>query len=277
MTARSAVEAPSERTAATGRRQPTGPGRWYAVRAKLITALAILLFWELSVRWVAPPYVARPSRVLVVLPEVALSDQFLNALGSTLVPILQGMIVAIALGILTGLAMGRVNWIDHSLKLYVYGLFALPMVAVVPLVTMWFGYNESARLAIIIFAAFFPMAISVYDGARSVSREFLEVAEAFRAPRRSVWLGVVLPASLPYLLAGFRLATGRALIGAVVAEYLLGIQGLGFFILFNARSFRHDEAFAAVIALALFGVVTLLLARVATRRLCPWYQPGGTG
>jgi ABC-type nitrate/sulfonate/bicarbonate transport system permease component len=257
------------------RRLPAnGYSRSYAVRVKLLTALVILLIWELFVRAFAPAYVARPSGVVLVLPEVVVSPQFLTALGGTLVPIVQGMVLAVSLGVLVGLAMGRVSWMDHALKLYVYGLFALPMVAVVPLVTMWFGYNEGARLAIIIFAAFFPMAISVYDGARSVSRDYLEVAESFRANRRSVWLGVVLPASLPYLLAGFRLAAGRALIGAVVAEYLLGIEGLGFYILFNARSFRHDEAFVAVIALALFGVGTLLLARWGTRRLCPWYHQG---
>jgi NitT/TauT family transport system permease protein len=77
---------------------------------------------------------------------------------------------------------------------------------------------------------------------------------------------------LPYVLAGFRLAAGRALIAAVVAEYLIGIEGLGFYVLLNARSFRHDEAFVAVIALALFGIATLFLVRWATRRLCPWYQ-----
>jgi ABC-type nitrate/sulfonate/bicarbonate transport system permease component len=146
------------------------------------------------------------------------------------------------------------------------------MVAIVPLMTMWLGYSESTRLAIIIFAAFFPMAMNVYDGARAVQRGYMEVAHSFRAPRRSVWFGVVLPASLPYLLAGFRLASGRALVGAVVAEMLVALDGLGRFIQVRARSFRHDEAFVGVIALMIFGVALLWLARWATRRFFPWYQ-----
>ncbi|WP_166351401.1 ABC transporter permease [Phytoactinopolyspora limicola] len=246
----------------------------YPVWVKGSTALVIFALWELFTHVFAPHYVARPTRVAAVIPEVVTSSEFLAALSGTVVPIVQGMVVAVVLGTVVGLAMGQVRWIDRSLKIYVYGLFALPMVAVLPLVTMWFGYTEGARLAIIVFAAFFPMALSMYDGSRSVSRDYLEVASSFRAGRLAVWFGVVLPASLPYVLAGFRLAAGRALIAAVVAEYLIGIEGLGFYILLNARSFRHNEAFVAVLALALFGILTLFLARWATRRWCPWYRQG---
>jgi ABC-type nitrate/sulfonate/bicarbonate transport system permease component len=247
----------------------------YALSVKLLTGLAILAFWEVVVRAVAPSYVARPSGVIPAIPEVVIDPVFIRSVSGTLLPVVEGLFIAVVLGVLIGLAMGQIQWVGWGLKLYTNALFAMPMVAVVPLITMWLGYTDTARLAIIIFAAYFPMAINVYDGSRSVPRRYLEVAESLQASRRSVWFEIVLPASLPYVLAGFRLAAGRALIAAVVAEYLISIDGLGFYILRNAQAFQHNEAFVAVLTLALVGVVSLLFARLATQRFCTWYGKGG--
>ena len=82
----------------------------------------------------------------------------------------------------------------------------------------------------------------------------------------------MLPAATPYLLAGFRLAAGRALIGAVVAEFFLSVGGLGYFILFNSRTYHHNEAFVGVLLLAVFGVGFELVVVWATRRFLPWYR-----
>ena len=92
------------------------------------------------------------------------------------------------------------------------------MVAVLPLLTLWFGYSSGARVATVVFASIFAIIINVSDGAKSVPREFIEVSRSFRSSRMSRLFEVVLPSSLPYLLAGLRLAAGRALIGAVVAD-----------------------------------------------------------
>ena len=83
---------------------------------------------------------------------------------------------------------------------------------------------------------------------------------------------IVLPASMPYLLAGFRLAAGRALIGAVVAEFFLSVGGIGYYILYNSRSYHHNEAFVGVLLLAAFGVGFELLVNWSTRRFMPWYR-----
>jgi ABC-type nitrate/sulfonate/bicarbonate transport system permease component len=267
---------PATPAAPTPGEAPRGPGllraHAYSLTAKLVMLLVILALWELVVRVWAPPFIARPTGVLLAIPGVVTSSEFLEAVAGTAVPIVQGLVIAIVLAILVGLAMGRVPWAEWALRMYVYALFALPMVALVPLMTMWLGYSNGTRLAIIIFAAFFPMALNVYDGARSVQKGYVEVAQSFRSSRRALWFGVVLPASMPYLLAGFRLASGRALVAAVVAEMLVALDGLGRFIQVGARSFRHDEAFVGVLALMLFGVGMLSAARWATAKFFPWYD-----
>jgi NitT/TauT family transport system permease protein len=107
-----------------------------------------------------------------------------------------------------------------------------------------------------------------------VPREYLEVARSFRAGpiRLSMLIGIVLPSSLPYFLAGLRLAAGRALIGAVVAEFFTAIGGLGYYILYNSRIFKHDEAFVGVLLLAAFGVGFEVLVGWGTGRFLPWYR-----
>jgi NitT/TauT family transport system permease protein len=124
----------------------------------------------------------------------------------------------------------------------------------------------------VVFAAFFPIAMNASDGARSVPAEYLEVARACRARWTDVWFGITLPSSLPYLLAGLRLAIGRALVGAVVAEFFISIDGLGYFILFQSRTFHHDAAFVAVLLLAGFAVGMDALIGWVTRRHLPWYR-----
>ena len=146
------------------------------------------------------------------------------------------------------------------------------MIIVLPLFSLWFGYSGATRIATIIFAAIFSIIVNVADGARSVPRDYLEVARSFRAGRLSVLREIVLPASMPYLLAGFRLAAGRALIGAVVAEFFISIGGLGYFIFYNSRTYHHNEAFVGVLLLAAFGVGFELLVAWCTRHFMPWYR-----
>ena len=128
------------------------------------------------------------------------------------------------------------------------------------------------RVLPIIFAAIFSIIVNVSDGARSVPREYLEVARSFRSNRLRVLTEIVLPASMPYLLAGVRLAAGRALIGAVVAEFFLSVGGVGYYILYNSRSYHHSEAFVGVVLLAAFGVGIDFLVNWSTKRFMPWYR-----
>ena len=212
----------------------------------MITGLVILLVWELVVRAFAPAYVAKPTTVVMAIPRVIVDRAFLSATGSTLLAVAEGLIIALIAGTAIGLAMGRSPAAERALRHYINGFYAIPMIVVLPLFSLWFGYSGSTRLATIIFAAIFSIIINVADGARSVPREFLEVARSFRGGRLRGLVEIVLPSSMPYLLAGLRLAGGRALIGAVVAEFFVSVGGLGMYILYNSRSYHHNEAFVGV-------------------------------
>ncbi len=239
---------------------------------RLLIGLGILLTWELVVRGFAPAYVAKPSTVLLAIPRVIVDPAFLTATGQTLAAVAEGLAIALVAGTAIGLLMGRSLAFERAIRHYVNGFYAMPMIIVLPLFSLWFGYSGAARIATIIFAAIFSIIINAADGARSVPREFLEVARSFRADRLRMLVEIVLPSSVPYLLAGVRLAAGRALIGAVVAEFFLSVGGLGYFILYNSRTYHHEAAFVGVLLLAAFGVGFELLVTWSTRRFLPWYR-----
>jgi len=239
---------------------------------RFITGLVILMGWELVVRAFAPAYVAKPTGVILAMPHVITDPAFFQALWATLAAVFEGLAITIVIGTIIGLLMGRSDTIDRMIRVYINGFNAMPMIIVLPLFSLWFGYSGAARIATIIFAAIFAITMNVADGARSVPREYLEVARSFRSGGLRTLVDIVLPASMPYLLAGFRLAAGRALIGAVVAEFFLSIGGLGYYILYNSRSYHHNEAFVGVLLLAAFGVGFELLVNGATRRFMPWYR-----
>src|SRR5579885_1016457 len=243
-----------------------------SVMPRLLVGLVILVLWEVVVRAFAPGYVAKPTTVLMAIPHVIIDPQSLAATVSTRAAVGQGLVITLVAGTVIGLLMGRSPGVARGIQHYINGLNAMPMIVVLPLFSLWFGYSSAARTATIIFAAIFAITLNVADGARSVPREYLEVARSFRSGRLRMLLEIVLPSSMPYLLAGVRLAAGRALIGAVVAEFFLSIGGLGYYILYNSRSYRHNEAFVGVLLLAAFGVGFELIVKHATRRLMPWYR-----
>jgi ABC-type nitrate/sulfonate/bicarbonate transport system permease component len=243
------------------------------------TGIVMLALWEGLVTWLAPSFVARPSGIARALPDVLTqtnvppgTPKFWGAAGVTVLAAFEGLLIGLALGVLVGLTMGRLRTVDRLLRFYVSAFFAMPIIALVPVMTLWFGYTGTVRLVIVSLGAFLPVCMNVYDGTRRLPSSYVEVAQSYHARWWNVWFGIALPASLPYLVAGFRLAVGRVLVGAVIAEYIVALKGLGYFILFDARTFHQNQMMVAVLFLALLGVVVNAAADHATRRFLPWYR-----
>lgn len=242
---------------------------------KILAGVFLFGLWEISVRLFAAPFVVRPTGVVAAMPEALADPKLWSAAWSTLSAVFLGLAVSLVLGVVIGVAMGRSAWVNRISELWVNSFYTMPMVAVLPVLTMWFGYSEGARFAIIIFAALFSIILNVADGVRNVPREYLEVAHSFRAGPRDIWFGISLFASLPYLIAGIRLAIGRALVGAVLAEIYASVSGMGLHILSNARALEQNTAMCAVLILAFFGIGMDAVMGWILRVWFPWYRREG--
>lgn len=258
-----------------GRRTVRSPiratSRPVVVALRLGVAATVIVLWEASVRWWLPSYLPSPAGVLAATVPTLTSADFLGALWQTLGAVVLSLVLGSAAGTALGLAIGRIRWLRQLTAPYVSGLYAMPILAILPMVTIWLGYTGESRLAVVGLSAFLPCVVSTADGARLVPRELLELTSVLRLSRRRFVVDVLLPSTLPFMIAGVQVAVGRALVGAVAVEFLASLNGLGTFILTNAHSFQQNTAFVAVLVLAAFGVLARVGTQAALRWLAPWH------
>jgi len=181
-----------------------------------------------------------------------------------------GLSASLVVGIPLGIAMARFRRLDWALDLPINALYATPLVAVVPLLVLWFGIFLKAKIIVVFLFAVFPVLINTYQGVRECDKGLLEVAQSFRSSEWGMWQDVLLPFALPYIIAGTRLAIGRGLIGMIIAEFYTTISGLGFMITKYANVFAMDKTFVPVIVLMVLGVSLTSMLKWFGRRIAPW-------
>jgi sulfonate transport system permease protein len=230
----------------------------------------ILAVWEITGPFVDPIFFTYPSKIASAFVELTVSGELPHFLGQSLEVMLFGLLSAIAVGIPLGVATARIRKLDWALDLPINALYATPMVALVPLLVLWFGIYLKAKIIVVFLFSVFPVVINTYQGVRECDKGLLEVARSYRSSEWLIWRDVLLPFALPYITAGVRLAIGRGLVGMVIAEFYTTITGLGFMITRYANLFEMDKTFVPVIVLMILGVSLTSLLKWLERRIAPW-------
>ena len=246
---------------------------WQVTALRVGAGILLLAIWQVGAKVFAPSYIATPIGAIGAIPGVFGDSSFWSSTSATLLAIVEGLAIAVVAGTVIGLAMGRLPDLNRILGMYVGAFYAIPLIAIVPLITVWFGYTPQARLAMIVLEAVLPIIYNVAEGSRQVSSVYLDVTRIHHVPWWRVWGGVVFPNATPYVLAGIDLALGRAVIGAVVAEYVTAINGLGYYIIFNVRSFHENQGVVALAVIVLFALAVRALVNLTVARAMPWYRP----
>lgn len=237
-----------------------------------MAGLVFLAAWEYFVRTRLPDFVARPSGILMAIPSTLADGSFWSSVVSSLSSIVEGVAIGSGLGIIVGVAMGRVRELNWFLSIYIRALYSLPLIALVPLVILLVGYQPAARLIIVAISAFLPVAVTTADGTRAIPREYLEVGRIFGARARHVWLGIALPSAMPHIVAGIEMGFARGITNAVAVEVLASIPGMGMSVFEKSAQLDENASFVYVLALALFAVTIRSLMIRARRQLAPWYS-----
>jgi len=239
---------------------------------RVVSVVLTLLAWEAYGRQVDAVFMSYPTAILAAVPQMIMSGELPRALLSSLQSLVIGLAFAILLGTLLGLLMGRYRLIDQLLDVQINALYATPNVALVPLVILWFGLGIGAKIFIVFLAAFFPIIVNTYAGVRNVGRALVEIALAEGASEPQVFSKVVVPAALPFITTGVRLAMGRAVVGMVVAELFTAVSGLGGAIVVYGNAFATDKLFVIIILLALIGLALTESVRLLEKWLAPWKE-----
>jgi len=232
--------------------------------------VVLLIVWEMVAPFISPIFFTSPSKIAIAFYETTVSGELPYFLAQSLEVMVYGLVTAIVVGIPLGVAMARIRWLDWALDLPINALYATPLVAVVPLLVLWFGIYLKAKIIVVFLFAVFPILINTYQGVRECDKGMIEVAQSFRSSEWRMWRDVLLPFAVPYIIAGLRLAIGRGLIGMIIAEFYTTISGLGFMITKYANVFAMDKTFVPVIVLMVLGVSLTTLLKWVGRRIAPW-------
>jgi NitT/TauT family transport system permease protein len=236
----------------------------------LASVAVVLLLWEIFGRRVNPVFGSYPSAIAVAFWELAVGGQLWTALFESLRPFLLGYALAILIGVPLGLLIGGFRVAEAALGIYITAGYAMPLVALVPLLILWLGLGFAVKVAVVFLMALFPICINTWLGVVAVPKTLIEVGKSFVAPETVILRRIVLPATLPYIMAGIRLAVGRAVVAMVIAEFFTTISGLGAVIINSANNFDTATMFVPIIILMVMAIGLNWLIGFVERKVAPW-------
>lgn len=250
--------------------------RWTTaqIAIRVISLVVVLGAWEYLGRHINPVLFTYPTAVGSAAMKMIASGELWKYLSQSLIVLFAGLGLATIFGIALGLIMARFWVVDVALDTYITALYSIPSVALVPVLVLWFGFETTAKIAVVFLFTFFPIVINTHQGVKNVDNRLTEVGRAFRCSERQLWIHIVLPAAVPFIVTGLRLAIGRGLIGMVLADLYTAITGIGYLISRYASIYRTDAMFVPIAALGLLGITLTGLLRIVEKRVAPWmHQP----
>jgi ABC-type nitrate/sulfonate/bicarbonate transport system permease component len=245
--------------------------RWTPWLFRVASVGLVLVIWEIYGRAQDTTLFFVPfTSVVTALWEMVQTAEFWEAFRQTFIPFIWGWLLSLAVGIVLGLLIGRFPAFDALTKPYVTFLNALPISTLVPVAVILFGIGYPSRILIVFLFGVIEVTLNTAAGVRYVNRDLVEMGESFNGTQWRLFRKVILPGSVPGIMAGVRIGTGRAVVGMVVVEILLVAVGMGRLILRYRGRFQSAELYAVVLALILFGILLQVLARRIELRASRW-------
>lgn len=237
-----------------------------------IALVSVAILWEVlaALHVYNPAVLPPPSASIVALSIWVRSGTFFTDLGSSLVRYGGGYALGAIVGMVAGALTGRNQALAEMVVPLLHFVRAIPLIALLPLVLLLFGIDDSGKIALIAWAAFFPVWLAVFSGARQVAVEHLHAARMLGAHWLTIQTRVVLPSTLPYLLTGLRTAVATAFFALAAGELVGGASGLAVRIFRSRELFHTDTMMAGILVLGIVALVTDLFIVLIARRVAPW-------
>ena len=244
-------------------------------RKALLGSFSVVLFfaaWQAVFLVVPfdPLFISKPSPIASGLVDLITSGDLFRDLAVSAVPFLYGFSAAIVIGVPLGVVMGWRVRVGYALDPLMTVFYASPLVALAPLVVIFFGVGIGGKTLIIFLLSIFPFIFNAYAGVRAVDRLLINVVRSLGGSERDLYFKVILPSILPYIVAGARIAVGRALIGVLVGEFFAASEGIGYAISRFGDIFALDRMFACIIVIMIIAVVLTEGIRWTERTAFPW-------
>ena len=230
-----------------------------------------LIVWEAlpALGWADPFFTSSPSRI-VAAAQAMFAKGFMEDILVSLTEFFWGMLIATLTGILLGLLIGWYQTLYAMLEPFITLLNAAPRVALIPIIILWLGIGMQSKVAAVVLGAFFPLVISVMKSVRTLDENLLRCARSYGANDAQVFRTLILPNSVPFIVAGLHIAIGRGLVGVVIGELLASKAGVGHVMAIASSTFQTDKLFVGLVILAGFGYLLTKLVEFAEHYFDAW-------
>jgi NitT/TauT family transport system permease protein len=243
------------------------------------SVLFVLAAWEALLTYVFPLnpfFFTKPSLIAVAFKEQVIDGALWGDLAVSSKAFVWGFGFAILLGIPLGALMGWRRKAGYTLDPFFTALYASPLVALAPLIIVVFGVGLFAKSVLVFALSVFPFIFNTFAGVRSTDRLLINVVRSFGGGERDLYFKVIFPSTLPYIVAGARIALGRGLVGIIVGEFYAASEGIGYAISRFGDTYRLPEMFAAIFLLMIAAVALTEGMRKLESVLAPWKTTQGT-
>ncbi len=237
---------------------------------RLILLTILIVIWQIISMFLGRMFLPSPAGVAAAAVELFANGTIQDATLSSLATFVAGYLLAVALAIPMGLMMGGFRRVGEAVDVYINAFNAMPRIALIPLIMIWFGLGFQAKVVIVLMSAFFPIVINTYTGVLNVDKDLLEASRSFGAKEKDLFLRIMLPASIPFIMTGLRLGTARGIMGIIMAEFFMTVSGLGGLIVTYGNTFQMERLFVAVTVLTVMGGALSELVKRLERFVAPW-------
>lgn len=240
------------------------------LKVRLLSLLVVLALWEFYGRRVNPILFTYPTAIARAFLELVATGELQSYMKESLLVLIYASILSVIVGVVVGVVMGRSSLVEWATDIYINALYSMPMVAMVPLIVLWFGFKVPAKVIIVFLFMVFPVLLNTYQGVKDVDRNLQEVARSFCSSERQLWYHLIIPSAIPFIIVGVRLAIGRGLVGMIVAEFYTSVTGLGYMIVRYANALETDKLFVPIVVVMILGVGLMWFAKWIEGRIAPW-------
>ncbi|MGM0922215.1 MAG: ABC transporter permease [Bacillota bacterium] len=235
-----------------------------------IVLLSFLFLWELAVivskveKWILP----RPTHIFITLAEMrgTIGGHILQTMAEAVL----GLLIAVTAGVLIAILIDMSHWVRKAVEPLLVLSQTIPIIALAPLLIIWFGFGIFPKVIVVALVCFFPIAINLSDGFRLIDRDMVKLMRTLGASRRQMFIKLKLPAATPFFFSGLKIAGTYSVMGAVIGEWLGASKGLGILLTRSSQSFLTDKVFATIVLIVGLSLIIFALIEILARIMMPW-------
>lgn len=265
----------TRRTAAragTGNRSKRSFTRTQRVIVTVVNLALFFTLWQLAPTFLGIPTLFFPtlSSVIAEIPAMYSEGVLIPNVATSLRVYVVGMVSAVVVSIPLGLLLGGNKVLDRIVSPYLWVIYTTPLIILMPLILLWVGINDTARVLLVFISAIPAIIVVVMEGVKTVDNSLLKAARSFGADKRRLFTHVIFPATMPFIGTGVKMGVSRGLIGLFVGELFTSADGIGYIIALASKVFDSARVYAMLLMFIAFSVSMVGLSQYVENRLSSW-------